>query len=226
MKNQKTFSQKAINFLFNLQPAINLPQNVQVMNPYENEKAKLCVKNFFEKFYNDQNKRIFILGINPGRFGGGLTGISFTDPFALENFCGIKNDIEKVRELSSKFVYEVINAYGGAQKFYSKFFVSAIYPLALIQNGKNYNYYDDKETVNFLQPDILKYLKDQIDFGAEKKAVICLGKKNETFLKNFNSELNYFEEIITLEHPRFIMQYKSKTIEQYVEKYLSVMNKF
>ncbi len=39
--------------------------------------------------------RYLILGINPGRFGGGITGIPFTDPIRLQNICGIENDFQK-----------------------------------------------------------------------------------------------------------------------------------
>lgn len=192
------------------------------MNPYANRENLELVKRFFDKFYDDSNPRVFIVGINPGRFGGGLTGIGFTDPINLEEKCGINNNLEKRAELSSRFVYMVIDAFGGAEKFFSKFFLSALYPLALIKDGKNYNYYDSKEVYEAMKPEIIDSLKKQIEFGATKTA-ICFGKKNEKFLNEINSEINHFEKIITLDHPRYIMQYKLKKVDEYIAKYLEAL---
>jgi len=88
---QKTFADKAIKYFSNINSSYNLPKGISVMNPYENSEVKKIVKQFYKKFYNDDNKRTFLIGINPGRFGGGLTGIAFTDPINLEKKCGIKN---------------------------------------------------------------------------------------------------------------------------------------
>ena len=79
---------------------------------------------FYEKYYNDNNERYAFFGINPGRFGGGVTGIPFTDPIRLEKICGIPNDFEKKQELSSVFIYDMIDAFGGAAKFYKRFYIS------------------------------------------------------------------------------------------------------
>ncbi len=37
-------------------------------------------------------------------------------------------------------------------------------------------------------------------------------------------EYGFFKEIIALEHPRFIMQYKSKSKQTYIDKYISVLS--
>ena len=98
--------------------------------------VKMCRKpanSFYTKYYSDNNKRILLLGINPGRFGGGVTGIPFTDPVRLEKVCGIKNDFQKKQELSSVFIYEMIEAYGGAEKFYKQFYISAVSPLGFVK---------------------------------------------------------------------------------------------
>lgn len=143
----KAFAARAINFFLNLSPPENLPQNITTMNPYETEEVKSIVIEFYKKYFDDNNKRILALGINPGRFGGGITGVSFTDPIALEKFCGIQNGFDKKREISSEFIYSFISKYGGAEEFYSKCFISALYPLALIKDGLNYNYYDEKNYI-------------------------------------------------------------------------------
>lgn len=219
-----TFATKATRYFINLKSPNKLPAGIHILNPYEKHEVRDSVSMFYQKFYNDDRKRVYILGINPGRFGGGLTGISFTDPVALRKYCGIENELGSKEELSSKFIYEVINHFGGAKKFFSNFFLSAVYPLALIKDGKNYNYYDDQKLFSSLKPHLTKSLADQIKFGADKRTVICLGKKNAGYLKILNDELKLFSKIEVLDHPRFIMQYRKKKMDDYIKKYLAVLN--
>ena len=154
-----------------------------------------------------------------------MTGISFTDPVALKKYCGIDNPFGNREELSSKFIYQAITRYGGVNKFFSDFFLSAIYPLALIKDEKNYNYYDDKKLFSFLKPYLLVSLKKQIEFGANRHVVICLGKKNGEYLKILNGELNLFNQIEILDHPRYIMQYRKKKMDGYLEQYIATFKK-
>lgn len=215
---------KEISTFFNsLEYPKNLHDGISSMNPYKNKLVIKYVTEFFSKFYNDENERIFMVGINPGRFGGGKTGIAFTDPVNLEEKCGINNGLDKKTELSSRFIYTLIENYGGTEKFFAHFFLTALYPLALTKNGKNYNYYDSKEIWETLKPDILKTFKKQIEYGARQDVVICLGKKNEKYLKEINKTLKYFERIITLDHPRYIMQYKLKKLDEYLQLYNNVL---
>jgi hypothetical protein len=220
-----TFGEKAIDFYKNIEIPQEQTNGVSFMNPYKDDVVQNILKQFFTKFFDDNKKRTFLIGINPGRFGGGLTGIAFTDPINLEEKCGIKNNIPKKPELSSKFIYRLIDEYGGVEQFYSDFFITAIYPFALIKEGKNYNYYDSKRIYEKLKPDIIQHLQSQIDFGAYSNKAICLGKKNEKYLHDINNELNFFEEIITVDHPRYIMQYKLKKIDEYIEYYLDSLNR-
>lgn len=218
------FSDKAIKYFTKLKTTDNINTGIDIINPYESNAVKRVVKEFFNKFYNDNNKRIFIIGINPGRFGGGVTGISFTDPIALKEHCGINNNLGNIKELSSKFIYQMITAYGGTDKFYSKVFITALYPLALIKDGKNFNYYDDKSVAVILRNEIIKNLKTQISFGANNEMAIILGKKNADYFLSINKEFDFFRRIVVLEHPRYIMQYKSKQINAYIEKYLELIS--
>lgn len=218
-----SIANKIIDYYTHLSQPKNLPANVSLMNPYIQEEVIAIITRFYTKYFSDSSKRVYIVGINPGRFGGGVTGIPFTDPINLEEKCGIINSFDKKPELSSKFVYKLIDAFGGVKKFYSHFFITALYPLALIKDGKNYNYYDDKEIYQMLKLEILKSFSHQISLAARKDVVICLGKKNEIYLKELNNELNWFSRIITLDHPRYIMQYKYRTHEVYLQQYLGVL---
>jgi hypothetical protein len=218
------FSSKAIKYFCNLKTPHLKSSGVGVINPYEKDDVKEIVKYFYTKFYNDQNERLFIIGINPGRFGGGLTGVAFTDPVALRLYCGIENKLGDRKELSSKFIFSVVEEFTGAKKFFSKVFLTALYPFAIIKNGKNYNYYDEKVLFDLLREKIAENIKAQTNFGARKDLAIILGKKNADYFIPINEEHKFFKNIFILEHPRFIMQYRLKKINYYIEKYIATIN--
>lgn len=222
-----TFAEKILNFNQSLDSAnLSIPEGVTVMNPYRENYIKEVAQQFFEKYYNDNHHRTFIFGINPGRFGAGVTGITFTDPIRLEKECGIKNNLDKKQELSSVFIYEMISRYGGAEKFYSFFYLTALSSLGFTKDGRNMNYYDDKALETALKPFIIKSIRNQMEFGCNRKVAICLGEgKNFDFFSSLNSELHLFETIFPLAHPRFIMQYRLKKKEEYIQRYLEVLNK-
>ena len=220
-----SFSQKTNDFYRKLSLSVRLPIGIEAMNPYREDKVSSYVETFLKSFYSDSNERVFVFGINPGRFGAGLTGIAFTDPVAFQDFCGVKNDLQKKRELSSEFVYSFINQWGGVRKFFEKFFLTAVSPLGFVRQGKNYNYYDDRELLNAVEPFILDSLKEQISIGASRKAAIVLGGgKNFEFLSRLNKENGFFQKILPLDHPRYIMQYKRKHLARYLDEYQKVFS--
>lgn len=224
----KTFAEKIIAFNKSISFEGVLPVGVSIMNPFKENKEALSVSStFYKKYYNDHRKRHFILGINPGRFGAGVTGVPFTDTKRLFNECGLQFNGKATHEPSATFVYEVINAYGGTQKFYSDFYIQSICPLGFtIINDKgkeiNYNYYDSKELTEIMYDFIIDNITKQISFGISRDIGFCFGTgKNEKFLKIINEKYKFFKKIIPLEHPRFIMQYKSKSKQDYIDKYLN-----
>lgn len=221
----KTFADRAIHFYDNLQFKTSLPAGTEILNPYDNPAVKDIVRAFFTGFFNDQQDRLVILGINPGRFGAGITGITFTDPVRLEEDCQISNSFEKRAELSSRFIYEVISSYGGCQAFYKHFFLSAVSPLGFVRGGKNLNYYDDRELESALGKFIESTLRGQLELGIRRDKAVCLGEgKNMKYLEKMNAKLDLFTEIISLPHPRWIMQYRFKRKEEFLEKYLEVLH--
>ena len=220
-----TFGKSAFRYLSSVTIARKLPADVQMLLPFEDNSVKQIAKSFFSKFYNDNQKRRLILGINPGRFGAGVTGIAFTDPIRLKNILGIKNNLTQKAELSSQFIYQMIESYGGVLKFYSDFFISAVCPIGFIKDGKNLNYYDDRTLQKNLTEFIIKSLRAQIEFGCSTDIVYCLGDgKNYKFLESLNRDENFFSRIIPLPHPRYIMQYKRKSIDRYVTLYLEAFS--
>lgn len=220
-----SFSSKAIKYFLSLKSPAKLPGGVKVLNPYSLPEVKKVVKNFYNTYYNDSNKRVYMIGINPGRFGGGLTGIAFTDPVALREHCGIANDLGTQAELSSLFVYEMINEFGSAARFFSNVFMTALFPLALLNDGKNFNYYDDKKLFEIIKPELIKSLQSQIKFGAQNHKAIILGKKNADYFKKLNDEFLFFNDFAVLDHPRYIMQYKLRKKDLYKSQYVDQINK-
>lgn len=221
----KTFADNILSFLKHLRLNIELPHEIEVMNPYRDETTlKVCTQ-FYKKYYNDNLQRRMIFGINPGRFGAGITGVPFTDPIRLKTECGIDNHLQQKQELSSLFVYEVIRDFGGTDLFYKNFYISAVSPLGFTKDGKNLNYYDDKELEDNIMDFAVECMNKQLAFGIDRKVALCLGEgKNYKFLSNLNKEKKFFEKIIPLPHPRFIMQYKLKKKEEYIQSYLEKLN--
>lgn len=216
-----SFSKKVLAFYKSLTLDQKLPANVQVMNPYQNVSTFSICQQFYQKFYNDSNKRSLILGINPGRLGGGITGIPFTDPEKLERYCGIANNLNKKSELSADFIYKMIEAYGGVNKFYSNFFIGAVCPLGFTKDGKNLNYYDQKDLQKAVYPFIEKTLTAQLTIGINTKVCYCLGEgQNFKFLNTLNEKHKFFKTIIPLPHPRFIMQYRRKKLHTFIDLYV------
>ena len=121
-----------------------LPKGVELLFPFEDQGTLAAIEAFYGKFFNDEKKRVLMLGINPGRFGGGVTGIPFTDPEKLSNDLGIDHNFDSRGELSSQFIYEMIHHLGGPEHFYSHFLISSVCPLGFVKEGKNLNYYDIK----------------------------------------------------------------------------------
>ena len=221
-----TFGEKVVKFNKELTFNGKLPRGIRIMNPFkENKNIIPIIEKFYNKFYNDQFSRRFIIGINPGRFGAGLTGIPFTDTKRLGEYCGIKIDSFTSHEPSSVFVYEMIKQYGGVQRFFADYYINSISPLGFLRksekgNWVNCNYYDYEELYQAMEPFIITMLKKQIDFGIDTDICFSLGKKNARYLERINEKENLFNKIIPLDHPRYIVQYKAKQKEDYIQQYL------
>ena len=132
-------------FYNTLEPPKNLPDQIEWLYPQKEPGVMKIVEQFLQRYYSDDKPRKIFLGINPGRFGAGVTGVNFTAPRQLKEFCGIDHPFKNQTELSAEFIYDMINAFGGPSRFYGEFFIGSVCPLGFIKNGKNINYYDDKE---------------------------------------------------------------------------------
>ncbi len=223
----QTFADKVIEFNRNLVYTGNLPDNFQVMNPFmDNPETMIVMSKFYHKYYGDNNRRKFIIGINPSRNGAGVTGVPFTDTKRLESACGINMKSARTHEVSSVFIYDMIEAYGGTEQFYKEFYINSPFPLAIIRETEsgswlNANYYDDSELFDMVKDFMIESLKKHIDLGLDTSEVFILGKKNSLFIEKLNRSEKMFDKMTILEHPRYVQQYKSRDKQLYIDKYLT-----
>jgi hypothetical protein len=227
-----SFAQHVIDFNSSLHYAGPLPTGFRVLNPYlDNPETMRVMAAFYRKYYNDSAARKFIIGINPSRHGAGVTGVPFTDTKRLESDCGIRMRSARTHEVSSVFMYEMIEAWGGVADFYKQFYINSPFPLAIVRATKtgkwlNANYYDDPDLFEMVSDFMITSLKTHIGLGLDSREVFVLGKKNATFIQRLNRRERLFERLTVLEHPRYIQQYKSKEKLLYIDKYLHALNAF
>jgi hypothetical protein len=221
-----TVAQKIISFYTNLKPPQNLPNDITWLHPQKNSDVIEVVTDFYNKYFNDNNRRTLMLGINPGRHGAGITGVNFTAAKQLTQYCNIQHPF-KGSELSAEFIYDMIMDYGGVQEFYNNHFIGSLCPLGFVKGGKNINYYDDKELLQLIEPFIIESIKQNIDFNINTDVCYAIGgEKNFKYLSSLNNKYHFFKTIVPLPHPRFIMQYRRKQKKEFIDLYInSLKNK-
>lgn len=224
--DRKNWNEHLISFYTQLRPPKRLPNEIEWLYPQKDPAVISIVEGFLKKYYADQNCRRILLGINPGRFGAGVTGVNFTAPKQLKECCGIDHPFKNQSELSAEFIYEMIAGYGGVEKFYSHFFIGSVCPLGFIKNGKNINYYDDKELLAMVEPFIIKNIHRLLDHNADCEVCFSIGgEKNCRYLSFLNQKHKWFRQVIPLPHPRFIMQYRRRQKQQFIQQYLQLITK-
>ena len=191
------------------------PGGAQALSPLGEPAVYDLLSRFAYKFYADNRPRVAVLGINPGRLGMGRTGVAFTDPGALAEFCGIAHDLPRQRpEISTQFIYRVVEAMGGPAAFYQHFYLGSVYPLVLLRKGLNYNYYDAPALIEALWADMRRSLRQQVhEMGLRTDVVVSLGKRNGFFLNRLNNELGLFDKVVVFDHPRYLMQYRRRELD-------------
>ncbi len=211
-------------FLSNVTVGVELPADVQVLRPYTDPEVRRVLRLMCRKYYAGGHPRVGVWGINPGRFGAGVTGLSFTDPWAVAHDLGIPTTLEGRRELSAEFISRVIAAYGGAQKFYRDVYMSALCPLGFTRHDVNINFYDDVQLAKTIRPKIIEWMSQALDAGVRRDVTIVLGAgKLRSFMeKHIRTDVG-LAEVVYLDHPRYIMQYRRRDVEAYVELYVETI---
>ena len=233
MKQKQTFSDKVFQFdqeLGNVK--INLPEPYKIINPYSGSNKKQVlqmVQIFYQKYFNDNNKRRLILGSCPARKGSAITGVPFEDASNLQKETGISIENFHISSAASNFLNEVINRYGGRTKFYQDFYLNFVCPVGICKinskgNQVNCNYYENKQVEEMVTSLIISALKMQINFGIDTSVCYCIGSgQNYQELSKANKKWCFFQKIVPLEHPRFITQYHPEDKEKYLHKYLNAL---
>jgi hypothetical protein len=220
-----TWATDLLKFYKSLKPPLDLPNDVQWLYPQKDPAVMATVKKFLDKYYSDNNRRRLLFGINPGRFGAGVTGVNFTAPRQLTQYCKIEHPFKDQSELSAEFIYDMITQYGGPENFYRNYFITSVCPLGFIKNGKNINYYDDRELLATVEPFIIEAIQKQLELNVDRDTCYSIGgEKNCKYLNKLNQEYNWFGKIIPLAHPRFIMQYRRKNKQEFVEAYINLLS--
>jgi hypothetical protein len=209
------------NWLLSLQLDIALPDGFEVLTPYAQPEVRSIVKAFGDSYQSDDRPRLGLWGINPGRFGAGVTGLAFTDPWAVVHQLGIPTEILGRRELSAEFVSRVIEAYGGAAPFYQDVVLTAFCPLGFVRDGVNVNFYDDAALVRAIIPFVHQHINAMHASGVRRDAMIVLGTGAlKRFVERHVCDAFPGTGFTYLEHPRYIMQYKRKHLHEYVQRYV------
>ncbi|MCX6139479.1 MAG: DUF4918 family protein [Candidatus Kapabacteria bacterium] len=211
-------------FLTSLQFDGDLPNGIEVLDPYANTETCRVVHEMVKRYYQDGHPRLGVWGINPGRFGAGITGLSFTDPWAVSNLLGINTTLTGRRELSAEFISMVIERYGGPTVFYRDVYMCALSPLGFVKNGKNINFYDHPKLIRSIVPFVLSSLRAQHKAGLIADRCIVLGAgKLKSFTEREVSGAMGYTKILYLEHPRYIMQYRRADVSMFVDKYIEAI---
>jgi len=230
MEKEITIDQKILKFYEKLSKILlDIPEGFKMINPYNNLVVKDITTKFYNKFYNDNKKRRMILGSSPARRGTAVTGVPYEDAAHLQKETGIFIDNFYVNKSSSNFLYDVMELYGGCEKFYAAFYMNFVCPLGIARinqtgNEVNCNYYENKNLKKNLYDFIVNSIKEQLTFNIDTSVCYSIGSgENYKFLLELNEKYKFFEKIIPLEHPRFIMQYNSKNKDMYLKKYMNAL---
>ena len=224
LRGMSTWAHHLFTFYKELDPPRQVPAGIGWLYPQQSAEVLEVVQCFLTKYYNDAAPRTLLLGINPGRFGAGVTGVNFTAAKQLSEICALEHPFKKGSELSAEFIYEMIGAYGGAKAFYSNFFIGSVCPLGFVKEGKNINYYDDKALLSVVEPFIVKSMNQLLNFHFKRDKCFCIGEgKNYAYLSKLNTRHGWFQKIVPLPHPRFIMQYRRKFVQDFINQYLQLL---
>lgn len=198
--------------------------NVSIHNPFDDERRRAAITAFCERFYDDAAPRIHLLGINPNQPADTSSGVHYTDGYALDVHCGIPNGFSKGRELTSRFFYLVVEAFGGAAAFYRSVFAWSVMPVCVTEVGEYRNYYDERiyETVRPLVRGNMEWLRDRIP-GDGRAVVLGTGENKASFERLDGFPFGY-RNIVYLPHPRWILQYHSNELDKHVERYVEALS--
>jgi hypothetical protein len=120
----------------------------------------------------------------------------------------------------------MIEAFGGPASFYRHFCFSAVSPVGFTMHGKNLNYYDHKglQTTDWVAF-MTSCMEQQLVMGVDRRVAYVLGQgQNLKFLSRLNDEKGFFNRLEVLPHPRWVMQYRLKRLDEFVNEYVKKLS--
>ena len=174
------------------------------------------IAKYYERYVSEKPNKIVLCGLNPGRFGAGLTGVPFIDFKSLSEM--IPEVDRQETENSAQFFFEVIKKIG-VEKFYENCYVTNVskFGYSRKSSSKNVNY---PELPEIAQNWLFQKFIDEMNL-IKPKLIIPLSKNVEGTLKMLsqNQQLN-FKIGDRLNHPSWIMIYRQKDENKWIKKYV------
>lgn len=182
----------------------DMPSTWQLVNPYLEHWDRF--EFFINKYYQDENRRDLIIALNPGRYGCNKTGIALTDEnvlFTKLNYTHHKSKLE-IEGTATKIYSIIEELYPNFNTFFSRFFMTNIFPFGVIADGKNvvFNKIIRVQSINNF---CKSFITKSIDIFKPKK-IFCIGRGSEKFIhKHFPNH-----NPIYLHHPAYTFPEKEK----------------
>lgn len=183
------------------------------------ENVKL-VREFYQTYYTKQNNnRVVLCGINPGRLGAGKTGVPFLDFHSLSRMLpGIRDNDS---ELSAKFISTIIEKIG-RERFFEHVYLTNISWFGFTKGNKNINYYELDEK---LQREFTNGFIKEMEM-IDPKVIVPLSKDVKKSLIQLKKEKGLDVEIAQpLSHPYYYSNFKTR-VELGIEKYNEVIENY
>lgn len=185
-----------------------MDKNWRILNPYATNFEYF--EFFANKYYADNNFRNIIFGLNPGRFGCGKTGITFTDEKILKSKLKYPRNISQPdKEKTATRIYSVVEeTFGGdLDLFFSKYFMSNIFPFGAIDLNGNNVVFNDLMKVSSVRDFSLDFVENTLRLFNPRR-VLCIGLGSHRFIvENFpNIKVKY------LHHPARVFPEEKKDI--------------
>ncbi len=112
---------------------------------------------------------------------------------------------------------------GRSKKFYRDFFVTTVFPLGFVKDGRNFNFLDHPAFLPVIRPFLIRLIETQLGIGARREAAILLGTgKIRRVLEDLNRECSFFKTVHAVEDPRFIMPYRRRKLRDFLRKYSDI----
>ncbi|WP_410050720.1 uracil-DNA glycosylase family protein [Actinomyces sp. MRS3W] len=209
---------------------LQLPNGFKAVNPYAKDRsagaAAALITDFYETFYADCLPRHLILGSSPARRGSAITGVPFAGPEVLSRLNHELAQGYRVAPASARFLDSVIHSYGGYSAFYQNFLMGFACPIGIISvlegsRERNANYYDTQPLRRAVDNLLVESFRRQAECGADRSVCYVIGSgSNYKILAELNRDLQCFEELVPLPHPRYVTQYAPSRTAEFADLYL------